>query len=263
MKERNGFAVVRRPMSSVERTAPGANRVSVGMVAETIALAETKALIELSPNKSPLLESWYQRGIKYYFGKDAPQIYSEAVRWWRKAAERGHAKAQFNLGCCYRDGQGVPQDYVEAVKWHRKAAEQNLAAAQGELGDCYARGEGVPEDQVEAVKWYRKAAEQNDADAQFNMGLCYQLGLGVEENDTEAVKWYSKAAEQGNETAQNRLCCDDLDIVESYKWRRVRANKPDNDYEFANLEYMKKHMTPEQIEKGEALAREFLSKSTQ
>jgi TPR repeat protein len=30
----------------------------------------------------------------------------------------------------YATGQGVPQDHVEAVKWYRKAAEQGYAKAQ-------------------------------------------------------------------------------------------------------------------------------------
>ncbi|MDG1372525.1 MAG: SEL1-like repeat protein [Paracoccaceae bacterium] len=40
------------------------------------------------------------------------------------AADKGHANAQHNLGYSYDVGQGVPQDYSEAVKWYRLAAEQ-------------------------------------------------------------------------------------------------------------------------------------------
>ena len=32
---------------------------------------------------------------------------TEAVSWLQKAAEHGHAVAQFNLGLCYEDGYGV------------------------------------------------------------------------------------------------------------------------------------------------------------
>ena len=34
--------------------------------------------------------------------------------WYRKAADRGFAWAQFNLGLEYFNGYGVPQDYVQA-----------------------------------------------------------------------------------------------------------------------------------------------------
>jgi hypothetical protein len=52
------------------------------MFAETIALAETKALIELLPNKSPLLESWCRKGECYYDGRGVPQDCVEAARWF-------------------------------------------------------------------------------------------------------------------------------------------------------------------------------------
>ena len=39
-------------------------------------------------------------------------------------AERGHARAQNNLGFLYQEGSGVPQDYTRAVKWYRPVAEQ-------------------------------------------------------------------------------------------------------------------------------------------
>ena len=50
---------------------------------------------------------------------------AEAVRWYRKAAEQGHAWAQSNLGLMYLKGEGVAEDYILAYKW------ANLAAAQG------------------------------------------------------------------------------------------------------------------------------------
>jgi hypothetical protein len=47
---------------------------------------------------------------------------AEALRWYRKAAEQGLAKAQFMLGLTYDSGHGVAQDYVESVQWFRRAA---------------------------------------------------------------------------------------------------------------------------------------------
>ena len=49
----------------------------------------------------------------------------EAVKWYRKAADQGHAQAQFMLGFMYRKGRGVVKDEVEAYKWLL------LAGAQG------------------------------------------------------------------------------------------------------------------------------------
>ena len=49
-------------------------------------------------------------------------------------AEQGDAAAQCLLGVVYAQGLGVPQDYKEAAKWYRLAAEQGHAAAQRNRG---------------------------------------------------------------------------------------------------------------------------------
>ena len=66
-------------------------------------------------------------------------------------------------------GQGVPQDYKEAFKWYRLAAEQGHAQAQCDLGEMYYEGEGVPHDYAEAIKWWKLAAEQGHEEAQYNL----------------------------------------------------------------------------------------------
>ena len=53
-----------------------------------------------------------------------------AAKWFRQAAEQGHAAAQYNLAACYHNGEGVRKNSVAAVKWCRKAAEQGLAVAK-------------------------------------------------------------------------------------------------------------------------------------
>ena len=82
-----------------------------------------------------------------------PQDYKEAVRLYRRAAEQGVAKAQYNLGVMYDVGDGVSQDYKEAVRWYRRAAEQGYARAQYNLANRYYYGEGVIKDIVYAHMW--------------------------------------------------------------------------------------------------------------
>jgi len=132
----------------------------------------------------------YNKGVDAYnAGNEA-----EAVKWYRKAAEQGNAKAQVNLGVMYYEGKGVTQDYQEAVKWYRKAAEQGLAGAQYNLGNGYYNGIGVTQDFAEAEKWYRKAAEQGDADAQHALGWMYLNfnGEGFTQDLAETLKWWKK-----------------------------------------------------------------------
>ena len=83
------------------------------------------------------------------------------MRWYRKAADQGHAHAQGNLGIMYSNGRGVAQsDDVEAVRWYRKAADQGHAMAQFNLGAIYFNGEGVQEDLAAAHNYFTLAAAQ-------------------------------------------------------------------------------------------------------
>ena len=74
-------------------------------------------------------------------------------------AEAGDAEAQTDLGFMYANGLGVPQDYTEALKWYRKAAIQGYTKAQYALGAMYANGIGVPQDYVQSYAWFQLAAE--------------------------------------------------------------------------------------------------------
>jgi TPR repeat protein len=124
----------------------------------------------------------------------------------RAGADKGDAKARYELGRAFFSGTlGVAKDETEAVKWFRKAAEQNVADAQFSLGVCYAIGQGVMKDDAEAVKWFRKAAEQNYADAQYNLGVCYDSGEGVAKDEIEAYKWWLLAAGHGNDDAKYNM----------------------------------------------------------
>ena len=45
----------------------------------------------------------------------------QAAQWYQKAANQGHAVAQYNLGVMYYNGLGVPQDDQQAKAWYQKA----------------------------------------------------------------------------------------------------------------------------------------------
>ena len=71
------------------------------------------------------------RAFSHFSGQGVPQNYAEAVKWYRKAADQGDARAQFNLGIMYAKGEGVPQDYVQAHKWVNLAAGGFPASESG------------------------------------------------------------------------------------------------------------------------------------
>ena len=161
--------------------------------------------IMLFAEASNNLEAIFLTGSAYEQGLGVKTNPSKAVTWYRKAAEKGDAVAQNNLGRCYFDGFGVDKDYHEAVMWYSKAAEKGNTIAQINLGGCYFHGNVLDKDYSEAVKWYRRAAEKGDAAAQMILGTCYLNGYGVDKDYFESMKWYRKAAEQGNASAQEKL----------------------------------------------------------
>jgi len=82
------------------------------------------------------------------------------VSWFRRAAEAGHADAQYNLGAATIEWRWSRKDAKQAVAWFRRAAEAGDASAQFNLGCVLPRKVmGFAEDGEQAVVWYRRAAE--------------------------------------------------------------------------------------------------------
>lgn len=169
-------------------------------------------------NSSAVLE---QSGAAYARGD-----YGAALEGFRKLAERGDARAQYNMGRMYSDGLGVPKDNVQAFAWYVKAADQGLDRAQNNVGWAYARAVGVSTDEALAVAWYRKAAEQGLAQAQLNLGVMYASGRGVSQDEQTAYFWWllasaqipeegSQAAATNRDIAERRLTSVQLSAARS------------------------------------------------
>ena len=109
-----------------------------------------------------IAEAEYKVGVLYDYGQQAggrgvQQNPFEAVKWYRKAAEQGHARAQRNLAASYDAGRGILADPAEAARWYRAAALQNDSFAQYSLGLMYFEGRGVPNDLQRAYAWLVRA----------------------------------------------------------------------------------------------------------
>jgi hypothetical protein len=178
---------------------------------------------------TPVYAQDFSKGLAAHNSGD----YATALQEWRPLAEQGYGSAQYNLGVMYSNGQGVTQDYKEAVKWYLKSAEQGYASAQYNLGVMYSNGEGVTQDYKEAAKWYLKSAEQGHANAQVNLGNSYSKGEGVLQDNVVAHMWSNIANANGNELGgQNR-------------------------------DTLAKEMTPQDISKAQAMARECMGSNYQ
>jgi TPR repeat protein len=95
--------------------------------------------------------------------------YAHAAQLLRPVAQRGEARAQFELSLLYRAGQGVPADARESLRWLRLAAHGGHAPAQSNLGAVYAQGRGVPQDVQLAYVWLSAAATNGSREAATNL----------------------------------------------------------------------------------------------
>ena len=71
-----------------------------------------------------------------------PTDNEEAVRWYRKSAEQGYPRAEYDLGYMYYYGLGVRQNRAEAIRLFEEAAAQGNEDAKRAL-ECSRRGVSI------------------------------------------------------------------------------------------------------------------------
>jgi TPR repeat protein len=108
---------------------------------------------------------------QHWLGENGSMNDAEAVKWFRLAAEQGHAGSLHNLGVVYSGRVPALKDKAEAVKWFRKSTEKGSVDAQYELGKMYRDGEGVPEDDVESYAWFSVAVANGNGIARISLGI--------------------------------------------------------------------------------------------
>ena len=150
------------------------------------------------------------------------------------------------------------KDYATALMESTPLAEGGNPEAQLLLARMFLMGQGVSRDPDQAMKWFRASASQGNADAEFFMGSYYLL---PRRDIPEGMKLLRLSAEQGNQDAQlllGRTYADGLpevqhDPVQGEMWLRLAAKDNLPFYE-SQLAAAERGMSPEDIEKGKALA---------
>lgn len=186
----------------------------------------------------------------------------------RDEAKSGDAIAQYNLGVFYDNkegkGRGKARDSQQAMSWYTKAAEQGHANAQFNLGRMYVTGKGVTQDAELGVSWQLKAAEQGLASAQFVIGKRYFSGAGLAQDYQLALEMFSGAANQGFVSAQNQLGAMlfkgegvPQDLVQAHMWFNIASTSGDG----SSAPYrsvLEEIMDQAQIEEAQRLAQEWV-----
>jgi MYND finger/Sel1 repeat len=139
-----------------------------------------------------------------------------AYGYFRRAAEKGSATAQDNLGDCYQHGWGTAVDMDEAAKCYERAASAGFALSQYKLGLILTGASGpssVPADPDRAFALLSAAANQGYGPAQLAVGRAYEEGLGVPRSLEQSAFWTRKAAMQDDTEAQRNLAGRYLQIA--------------------------------------------------
>ena len=123
--------------------------------------------------------------------KPNPKLIYSSMRLMIQAAQRGNPQAQHNLGACYATGDwDGPRDEAEAIKWYTKAAESGHAESQYDLGFMLILGEGTGKDIAKGIWWMEQAVKDGDRYAARVLSDIYREGLfGVEVDFGKADFW--------------------------------------------------------------------------
>lgn len=138
-------------------------------------------------------------------GLGIPKSKSRAKVWYRRAADQGHMKAQYNVGISYKCTRKKKSNCRSALKWFRKAAGQGHALSQSKLGYFYYKGFGVKRSYENALYHFSHAAKQNHGYSLYFVGFMHEKGRGVKKSKVKAANYYNAAIEHGYSKAQKAL----------------------------------------------------------
>jgi localization factor PodJL len=171
--------------------------------AELPAGLQPAALAEAARKGDPL--AYFEIGSRFTDGRAGMKVdLATAAKWYRLAADKGAAPAQYRLASFYEKGTGVARDLGRAKALYEAAAAQGNASAMHNLAVLYATGAtGNPDFNV-AAHWFEQAADYNIRDSQFNLAILYARGSGVKQDLSESYKWFGIAARQGDQDAAQK-----------------------------------------------------------
>lgn len=175
-------------------------------------------------------DAMYELGMCYRWGDGG--VYADpedAVFWFKKAAEKGHAKAK-TVAAQFDTDQGRAILLMSAMnsaegqgaRWYRTRIGMDYYYEQAKAGNAESQYELARQladpshfgpfryNITEAISWYTKAAEQGVVDAMFNLGQLYKAGApGLEPDRDRAKQWFLRCAEAGDAEAKQ--------IIEAWK----------------------------------------------
>lgn len=153
-------------------------------------------------------EDEFEKEMRIQATKDNPSaqyLYSmhlddqqQRLKWLKRAAELGHASAQYKLALelsIIKNDNWISTEPIinqDVIKWLQASADQGHLPAIKSLAYRYGSDNKFHDD-AKAAKYYLQAANLGDKASQLITGNYYYLGKGVTQNYAEAMKWYNTA----------------------------------------------------------------------
>lgn len=159
---------------------------------------------------SPEVRSQLKRGYELLQSGE----YSQAWDMFVLLSSRGSTDADFYIAIMLEEGRAVRRSWPKAMAKLKRAADEGHALAQFRLafyflsGTRYDRGP-IPDNNAAAF-WLQKAADQDYPEAQYRLGVFYDTGIGPVDADPERARnWYGRAARNGHKAARQALATKD------------------------------------------------------
>lgn len=163
-------------------------------------------LAQEAKNNSDAIE-WYKKAAQqnhvkaqlelaniYYEGKLVLTDLNTGKKYYKGPAHAGYSKAMIGLGNIYYDGKDSKKNYKKAFKWYQQAAVKEDKIAYYKLGKMYEKGKSLKrKDYHLAFQYYQMAAKLKCREAEFKLGEMYERGLVTEKDFKKAREWYEKA----------------------------------------------------------------------
>lgn len=166
-----------------------------------------KLLKEAFQNETPLHQMFINEIDHFNVYHSEPIFFSEEIN---NVAE-DDMKKQLHIADSYFNGiNGFPVNYTEAAKYYKMAADRGNADAQWKYGQFKVNGLGTKQDAKDAYMYLKRSAEQANPDGMLRYGLFIRHFL-INHGKKEDIKWPSfqnyieKSAATDNLEAINQL----------------------------------------------------------
>jgi TPR repeat protein/dienelactone hydrolase len=172
--------------------------------------AVAAALFKLAAQRDHPQAMW-ELAVMHREGAGLARDLDAGLSLLRSAAAAGYPPAINSMGVWARDGVGQPRSDTEAVKWFREAADLLNDYAMYNLGRMYWLGRGgLAVDRVEAVKLYRAAVYYENPWGRLYLAEALEKGEGTERDTAQALELYRAVAGQDREPGAQRLAREAL-----------------------------------------------------